>query len=115
MYTLTYTIESAAAAVTTNYLPVPARCVITSAILAADYEAGADTTVELYNSTTKQLSATLSGTSLADVQTLAVDATTVFEAGTAIKIVTSADAGSAEGSINLTITYDPFLSGVTGA
>jgi len=115
MEVLTYVIESAAGATTTNYLPVPCRCVLLGAYAAADYEAGADTTVVLNNASTAQISFALDATTtLADVATGTVNATTIFEEGTAIKIVTSDDAGSAEGSINLTIMYDPFLAGVSG-
>ena len=112
---LTYTVTAEAAAAVTAYIPVPYRCVIVGAKCVADYEAGADTTVDLYNDTTKQVSMALSATTtLADVVTGTVDATTIFEAGTAIKVAVSDDAGSATGTITITMEIDPFLSGVSG-
>lgn len=113
---ITYTLTAEAAAAITRYIPVPYRCVILGAKCVADYEAGADTTVDLYNGSTKQVSLALdSTTTLADVVTGTVDATTIFEAGTAIKLAISDDAGSATGTITVMIQIDPFLAGVAGA
>ena len=115
MQFLTYTCTAEAAAAITKYIVVPYRCVILGASCVADYEAGNDTTVDLYNASTKQVSMALStGTTLAAVVTGTVDATTIFEAGTAIKVAVSDDAGAATGTITITITIDPFLSGVSG-
>lgn len=112
---LTYTCTAEAAAAITRYIPVPYRCVVLGAYCVADYEAGADTTVDLYNASTKQVSMVLDATTtLADVVTGTVDATTIFEAGTAIKVAVSDDAGSATGTITITIKIDPFLAGVAG-
>ena len=111
---LTYTCTAEAAAAITRYIPVPYRCVILGAKCVADYEAGADTTVDLYNDTTKQVSMALDATTtLADVVDGTLDATTIFEEGSAIKVAVSDDAGSATGTITIMIQIDPFLAGVS--
>ena len=113
---ITYTFTAEAAAAVTKYIPVPFRCVILGAKCVADYEAGNDTTVDLYNSSTKQVSMALdTTTTLADVVTGTVDATNIFEDGEAIKLIASDDEASATGTITVIIAIDPFLSGVSGA
>ena len=109
---ITYTCTAEAAAAIVRYIPVPYRCVILSATVVADYEAGADTIVKLTNGSTEQATVTLAGTSLAAVTAMTLSATTIFDAGTAIKVDVSDDAGSATGTITIMIAIDPFLSGV---
>ena len=112
---LVYTITAAAGATATGYIVVPYRCVILGAQCVADYEAGNDTTVVLYNGSTAQVSFALDDTTtLAAVCTGTLNATTIFEAGAKIKIIASDDEGSATGTITITIAIDPFLSGVSG-
>ncbi len=111
---ITYSLVAAAGAAGTFYIPVPYRCVILSASVAANYEAGADTVVQLTNGSTEQATVTLASTSEAAVTAMTISATTIFEAGTAIKVDCTDDAGSATGVINITIVIDPFLAGVAG-
>ena len=113
---LTYTLTAAAGATATRYIPVPFRCVLLSGKCVADYEAGSDTTVVVSNDTTAQISFALDATTtLADVVTGTVNATTIFEAGAAIKIVASEDEHEATGTITIMLVLDEFLSGVSGA
>lgn len=105
---------SAAAAITNSFIPAPFRCVLLGAYAVASYEAGNDTTVDIYNGTTKQIAIALSATtSLGDVAAGAVEATTIFEEGDPIKVAVSDDEGSAEGDIALVIKVDPFLAGAS--
>lgn len=105
---------TAAAATSTSYIPVPFRCVLLGAYAVADYEAGNDTTIDLYNDSTKQIAIALSTTTtLADVVAGTVDNTTIFEEGEAIKVVASSDEGSAHGNIAIVIKIDPFLAGAS--
>ena len=113
---ITYTLTAEAAAAITRYVVVPFRCVILSATAVADFEAGADTTATLTNGSTEQVAFVFDDTTtLADVVTGTISATTIFEAGSKIKIDVSDDAGSATGTITFTIMIDPTLSGVAGA
>ena len=112
---ITYTLTAEAAAAITRYIVVPYRCVILGATAVADYEAGADTAATLTNGSTEQIAFAFdTTTTLAAVCTGTVSATTIFEAGTAIKVDVSDDAGAATGTITFTIAIDPFLSGVSG-
>lgn len=105
---------SAAGAATTSFIPAPFTCVLLGAYAVADYEAGSDTTIDIYNGSTKQIGISLaSGTSLGDVAAGSVEATNIFQEGDPIKVVVSDDEGAAEGNISLAIKIDPFLAGAS--
>ena len=109
---ITYTLSAEANSAITRYIPVPYRCVVLGAKCVADYEAGNTTTVIINNGGTAQVTMTLAATSLAAVCIGVKSATTIYEAGTALKLDVIADADSAAGTITITIAIDPFLAGV---
>ena len=110
---ITHRLTGLASGVATEYIPVPYRCVISGATIVCCGEAANAGTITLSNGATAQATVTVATTSAADVKDMTVSNSTVFEAGTAIKITTSA--GIAAVGITILIKLNPYLAGVAGA
>ena len=113
MKAITITIAGTTSA-QTFYVPAPVRCVATGMKLAVGSAVGSSKAFIVGKGTTAQLTATTTGTpSAGDVFSAAVNASDIFEATDSMKI-TVPELGVA-GPVVMTIFYDPFLSGASGA
>lgn len=101
-------------AVDVLYVPVPCRCVINSIVGSASVDIGDSKEFTFYNGSTKQATFDLGDDiSVGETGSATINATTIFEEGSAIKI--NIPQATAAGEVVFVIRLDPFLAGVTGA
>lgn len=111
---LTVRADANTSAVDVLYVPVPYRCVINKIVGSVSVDIGDDKEFTFYNGSTKQATFDLGASiSVGETGAATIDASTIFEAGTAIKI--NIPQATAAGEVCFVITLDPFLSGISGA